>query len=302
MFSRSTLLESVDPCLVDVSSCLDSATRTLALAVYPVGRKLNYLKMNGSGSLKIVEQATWSPFNVAALANVEHIYILLDENVQRIPKTVSHNNSPKQDLVSPTVEIGSFIEAQAGDTCPKCQSSTLVSNSAIEVGHTFYLGTKYSEPLDATVQLPGSSSLDPIEMGCFGIGVSRMISAIAEATHDTKGLRWPISVAPYVVEIIVPPTRKKVESDPIAELGLKLYQDLQAKLGEEEVMFDDRQNVSFFEKVSESELAGIPFQVMIGAKGYAAGQVEINCRLSGEKKTVPISEAVQVVLSECSRL
>jgi prolyl-tRNA synthetase len=258
---------------------------------------LNQLKIDANEVVKALKRPTWGPIPTKNLTSFKRMVVLLDENVQNLPKVLNADSSSHQVLSVPVdCHVSSFIEAQPGDTCANCKASPLVSNPAIEVGHTFYLGTKYSEPLDATIQLPGSSRV-PIEMGCFGIGVSRMISAIAESTHDEKGLKWPLSVTPYSVEIIIP-VKKKVEADPIVQFAEKLYQDLKVKLGEEEVMLDDRTNVHFLEKMAESDRAGIPFQVMIGPKGFKAGEAEITCRMTGENMVVPLDEVVQVVVGK----
>ncbi|CAG8768501.1 21361_t:CDS:1, partial [Gigaspora rosea] len=146
------------------------------------------------------------------------------------------------------------------DGCPVCYkdsiTSPLKSNRAIEVGHTFLLGTKYSDPLKATFAPENplyKGELLSIQMGCYGIGVSRMIAAIIESSHDSKGIIWPPSVAPYRVCII--PGGDEPE---ITEKTRSLYDFLTSECDglNDEVLIDDRMNLSFGYRMKDAELLG----------------------------------------------
>ncbi len=158
----------------------------------------------------------------------------------------------------------------ASEPCAKC-AKPLKIQRAIEVGHVFKLGTKYSEKLDATF-LAEDGSRHPCFMGCYGIGVTRTLQAVIEQCNDKDGILWPLSVAPYAVCItplgVAPGT-------PVMELAEKIYAELMA-LGVE-VILDDRDERPGV-KFKDSELIGIPIRIGIGEKSLAKGEVELKLR------------------------
>jgi prolyl-tRNA synthetase len=154
----------------------------------------------------------------------------------------------------------------------------------IEVGHIFYFGTKYSEPMKATVTGPDGKEIT-VHMGSYGIGPTRLVPAIIEASHDDNGIVWPVSVAPFeavVINLKVGDT----ESDRAAE---RLYDEL---AGEGiDVLYDDRDQGAGG-KFAAADLIGIPYQLIVGPRGLKDGVVEIKHRKSGERETLSIEEAV----------
>jgi prolyl-tRNA synthetase len=150
-----------------------------------------------------------------------------------------------------------------------------VSARGIEVGHIFFFGTKYSAKLGATVNLQDGSDC-PAEMGSYGIGVSRLVGGIIEASHDDKGIIWPESVAPFRVGLI-----NLRQGDEACD---KACEDLFAKLADAdvEVLYDDRSERAG-SKFADMELIGIPYQAVIGPKGVEKGVVEFTDRKTGEK-------------------
>ena len=166
-----------------------------------------------------------------------------------------------------------------GSKCPKCSSGTMEKKVAIELGHIFQLGTKYSDALEA-LYLGEDGKRRPIVMGCYGIGVSRMISAIIEASHDAAGIIWPKEVAPFDVEILP----LQVTDPESMSLAMKYYQDLR-KLGFE-VLLDDRDE-SAGRKFADADLVGVPWKVIIGKRKLAEGTVELKNRRTQEVTFVP---------------
>ncbi len=154
----------------------------------------------------------------------------------------------------------------------------------IEVGHIFYFGTKYSAPMKAIVAGPGGENIT-VEMGSYGIGVSRLVGGIIEASHDDAGIVWPESVAPFKVAIV----NLKPDDAAVSGACVKLYDTLTAK--GIEVLHDDR-DMRPGGKFADMDLIGIPWQVIIGPKGIAAGKVEVKNRKTGAREELPFDEVV----------
>jgi prolyl-tRNA synthetase len=189
-----------------------------------------------------------------------------------------------------TTEIDDILKLYAAsdemhdpDKCP-IPAEQLKKARGIEVGHVFYLGQKYSEPMKAQVTDPDGRNVT-VHMGCYGIGVSRLIAAVIEASHDNAGIIWPSSVAPFDVGLI---NLRTGDSDCDAECE-KIYQQLQAE--GLEVLFDDRTDRAGA-KFANMDLIGIPTQIIIGPNGLKEGKVEIKDRASGERKDVPFDQVV----------
>ncbi|HOX59119.1 MAG TPA: proline--tRNA ligase [Candidatus Paceibacterota bacterium] len=179
---------------------------------------------------------------------------------------------------------------QAGEACAKCSDkSGLKVQRAIEVGHVFKLGTKYSQALNALF-LDETGKQQPAIMGCYGIGVTRTLQAVIEQSHDDYGIVWPVSVAPY--SVCITPLNVAPEGA-VMRLAEKIYAELTAR-GVDVILDDrnDRPGVKF----KDSELVGFPIRVGIGEKSLAKGEVEIKPR-AGEMMPVKDVEAVEKVLS-----
>ena len=177
---------------------------------------------------------------------------------------------------------------RAGEPCAKC-AKPLKIRRAIEVGHVFKLGTKYSEKLNATF-VAEDGSPHPAVMGCYGIGVSRTLQAVIEQSNDKDGIIWPLSVAPY--HVCITPLNYSPEGQPMT-LGLQLLAELTA--AGIEVILDDRDERPGV-KFKDSELVGFPLRVNLGEKSLAKGEVELKPR-TGPVKCVPISEAAAEVIA-----
>lgn len=159
-----------------------------------------------------------------------------------------------------------------------------ISARGIEVGHIFYFGTKYSEPMKAEVQ-NSDGSLNEIHGGSYGIGVSRLVGAIIEASHDDDGIVWPASVSPFGAGII----NMRVGDEACDAESLKAYSALSAA-GVEPLLddADDRAGAKF----ARMDLIGLPWQIVIGPRGIKNGVVEMKNRKSGEKKEVSLDAAI----------
>jgi prolyl-tRNA synthetase len=179
-------------------------------------------------------------------------------------------------------------EMHVAEDCP-VPAANLRTARGIEVGHVFYLGTKYSEPLKARVSDKEGNQVTA-HMGCYGIGVSRLVATIIEASHDENGIIWPDSVTPFHVGIIN--LRTGDEACDSACEGL--YAQLE-KIGIE-VLYDDR-DVRAGVKFADMDLIGLPWQVIIGPKGIANGQVEVKNRRTGARLEVS-TDAVAATLKE----
>lgn len=183
-------------------------------------------------------------------------------------------------------------KVRKGDRCPKCESK-LCFQGGIEVGQIFKLGTKYSESLGARFHSP-RGELEPIIMGCYGIGVSRIISAVIEQNHDENGILWPKTLTPFQAVIIV----LKGEKEQPARIGSALYHHLTND--NFEILLDDREQ-SPGVKFNDAELVGIPVRVIVGPRGLQNDQIEIEMRTGG-KQTVKIDKSLGKARNEIGKI
>jgi prolyl-tRNA synthetase len=165
-----------------------------------------------------------------------------------------------------------------------------VSARGIEVGHIFYFGTKYSEPMNAVVQGPDGQMV-PVEMGSYGIGVSRLVGGIIEACHDENGIVWPESVAPFQVGII----NMRVGDEECDAVCEQAYQALD--MAGIDVLYDDTEDRAGG-KFARMDLIGLPWQIVIGPRGIKNGVVEVKNRKTGEKSEMPLADALSKVRPE----
>jgi prolyl-tRNA synthetase len=187
-------------------------------------------------------------------------------------------------------EIADVRLAASGDPCPSCEVGTLTSYRGIEAGHIFILGTKYSEPMRATF-IDEKQQQRPLVMGCYGIGVSRLVATTVEQHHDENGIRWPMSIAPYQVHLV---TLGK-EGD-VTNVARALHGALEA--AGIDVLWDDRDERPGV-KFKDADLIGVPLRVTIGAKALASGNVELKQRGDADPKRVellPVAQAAETLV------
>ena len=185
------------------------------------------------------------------------------------------------------IKYADLITVQEGDIC-SCCGGKLSYTKGIEAGHIFQLGTKYSKAMNANF-LDENGKAKPFIMGCYGIGVSRLVAAVIEQNHDEKGCIWTKSTAPFMVDIIVSNSKNEDET----KVGEDIYQSLK-KLGIETIL-DDRVNARFGFKMGDFELLGFPYAVIIGKK-LSDGLVELVNRKTLEKVDVKVEEIVAKIL------
>jgi len=183
-------------------------------------------------------------------------------------------------------------EVRDDDTCPKC-GSVLEIRRGIEIGHVFQLGRKYAETLDLQV-LDQNGKQRVVTMGSYGIGVSRAVAAIAEATHDELGLRWPREIAPFDAHVVM----AGKDDGSITSTANQIVDGLEAS--GMRVVLDDRVGVSPGVKFKDAELLGMPVVVVAG-RGVANGVVEVRNRITGTTTETPIEQAVSVALAEIAK-
>ena len=186
-----------------------------------------------------------------------------------------------------TSQYAATSEMHDANAFAKLPAGTQVSARGIEVGHIFYFGTKYSEPMKALVAT-GDGKEVPVHMGSYGIGPSRLVAAIIEASHDDAGIIWPEPVAPFKVAIL----NLKQGSAEADGVCMQLYKDLSAK--GVEVLYDDRDERAGG-KFATADLIGIPWQVLIGPKGLAEGKVEVKRRADGSRDTMSPAAALDLL-------
>ena len=181
-----------------------------------------------------------------------------------------------------------LIAVKEGDVCACC-GGKLSYTKGIEAGHIFQLGDKYSKAMNATF-LDENGKAKPFIMGCYGVGVSRLVAAVIEQNHDEKGCIWTKSTTPFMVDIIVSNSKNEDEKN----MGEKIYEELKAS--NVEVILDDRINARFGFKIGDFELLGFPYAIIIGKK-LSDGIVEIVDRKTLLKTEVKIEEVVSKILN-----
>ena len=170
---------------------------------------------------------------------------------------------------------GSYSE---GQDCPECKKGKLEKKTAIELGHIFQLGTKYSQALSA-LYLDEDGKQKPMIMGCYGIGVSRLIAAVLEVNQDERGIIWPQEIAPFQVEILP----LQVTDAETMNLARQIYQQcLDAQM---DVLMDDRDETAG-RKFNDADLIGIPWRIILGKKTMASGQVEVKNRRTSQTQLI----------------
>ncbi|HXZ65141.1 MAG TPA: proline--tRNA ligase [Streptosporangiaceae bacterium] len=187
------------------------------------------------------------------------------------------------------IQVGTWAdlrEVTAGEPCPRC-GAPLQLIRAIEIGHIFKLGRKFTTALGVTVLGPDGSAITPI-MGSYGIGVERAMAVIAEVHHDDAGLVWPVQVAPAEVTVVT----LSAKDNAVVTAAESIYADLRA--AGVDVLIDDRDERPGV-KFKDAELTGIPVRVSVGSRDLADGAVEVVSRASREKERVPVDQVVKHV-------
>ncbi|KAF4451343.1 Prolyl-tRNA synthetase [Fusarium albosuccineum] len=228
-------------------------------------------------------------------ARLSSVFEPLQSLLPLLPKNLeSHQVEHSTVGVADSAAGLNLVRISDGDGCPRCEEGTLKIHRALECGHTFHLGTRYSEPLDASVLLPSSTpdatknegleARVPLQMGCHGVGVSRIFGAVAEILADKRGLNWPRAIAPF--EVVIIPTHK------LEDKAREVYDSLAADNGSQpglDLVLDDRDQ-SFGWKMNDADMIGYPIMVILGHAFKKTGACEVQCRRLSVKENVKIEE------------
>ncbi len=184
------------------------------------------------------------------------------------------------------IAINEEIIAEQNHACPECGSTQLRSAKAVEVGNIFKLGTKFSKPFNLTyTDKAGQQQL--VVMGCYGIGLQRLMGTVVEVSNDSQGIIWPEAIAPFKVHLLALGNENSVFS-----AAGKLYEQMQSN--GLEVLFDDRRQITAGIKLNEADLIGCPYRVVVSEKTLAQGQAEVKRRRQPEVKMVSLNKAAEI--------
>ncbi len=235
-----------------------------------------------------IEKATGTPIGFLGPVAIK-IPLIVDRSVASMPSVVVGGNEVDVHLkgVVPGRDfslerVADLRNAGAGDPCPRC-GKTMIVRQGIEIGHVFKLGTKYSKAMGAKF-LDAKGNDVPIIMGCYGIGVSRLVAAAVEAGHDDNGILWPLSIAPY--EVVVVPLQ--TQSAAVMEAAESLVKQFEA--AGVDVLVDDREQRPGV-KFKDADLIGIPLRVVIGERGLKEGTIEVKWRSEAAAHHVPAASS-----------
>ncbi|MFH1353120.1 MAG: proline--tRNA ligase [bacterium] len=239
---------------------------------------------------KAIEKNTGAPLGFSGPVGLKGVKIYADKSLENCVNMVSGANKKDTHILNINhprdfdAEFVNLRKVREGDLCPECGKALEVARG-IEIGHTFYLGTKYSEKMKAVfTDKDGKEKL--VIMGCYGVGVSRIVAAVISQNHDEKGIIWPAALAPYQLEII--PT---TSSGPEMEKAEEFYNALSAKY---EVLLDDR-SVSAGIKFKDADLIGIPVKLVLGPKRMKENSCEIQIRKTGETKVLELDKLLEKI-------
>ncbi|TPX64820.1 proline---tRNA ligase [Spizellomyces sp. 'palustris'] len=260
-----------------------------ASVTVPSGRTLNPAKLKAHPALKGLVVKVNNPTESNASPNETKFF---DHRVRRKETVLDDSRT----------HIGDFIMIRHDDGCSICNnpssqhhdsqpSHVLQSHRAIEIGHTFFLGTKYSASLGATFKNE-RQEIVPMQMGCFGIGVTRMMAAVVEASHDQHGIIWPESIAPYRICIVPMLNKKSALEQQRAISGAieQLYSRLENAVGQEDIVIDDREEMTLGFKMKDAALIGYPYMIVLGKTFLHDGLVEVHIRRTEEKRLMRIED------------
>lgn len=241
-----------------------------------------------------IERVTGGPMGFSGpIGMAEKIRVIADDSVMKKNKAIVGANEFEShfrgavigiDIIpDETIDIRNAVD---GDVCPVCQEGLLKSTRGIEVGHIFKLGTKYSEAMGSTfVDKDGKDK--PFIMGCYGIGIGRTAASAVEQNHDENGIKWPIPIAPFVVNIII----ANIKDEDQVKYAEKIYEQLKAD-GVSVILDDRRERIGV--KFNDAELVGHPLNVIVG-KRIQENEVEVMFRDKGIKEVFPIDDAIAII-------
>ncbi len=242
-----------------------------------------------------IQKATGAPMGFLGPVGIK-IPLVIDRAVAAMPTVIVGGNEVDVHLTGvvpgrdfPLDRVLDLRNAGAGDPCPRCGGQMVVTQG-IEIGHVFKLGTKYSKAMGANV-LDEKGQEVPLIMGCYGIGVNRIVASAVEAGHDDNGIVWPLPIAPYHA-LLVP---LQIANEAV----LAATEEIRAALvgAGFDVLIDDRDQRPGF-KFKDADLIGIPLRVVVGERGMKEGKIEVKWRTDSEAHTVPATGAGEAIVAE----
>jgi len=250
----------------------------------------NYLKCTvlELADPKTVEEVTHAPVGFSGPVRLHGVRVIADNTVRGMANFVAGANKKDTHLINVNMirdfevkEFGDFRLITIDDGCPSCGKAIEIKQS-IEIGHTFKLGTKYSEPLKAKFLDKDGKEL-PCIMGCYGIGVNRILASLIESSYDKDGIVWPLSIAPYSALIIA----LNMGDEKVREVAEEAYKKLSA--AGIDVLFDDRSESAGI-KFKDGDLIGVPIKIVVGAKNAKRDVVEVKDRKTGSVQEVALTD------------
>jgi len=299
-----------------VANFLKIPTKKTAKAVfYRVGDQIAFvvirgdLEVNEAKLARLLKTANFTPATedeIKAIGAVpgyaspiglkeqsKNLKVIIDDSIPKCKNLVSGANKEGYHLKNVNYPrdfkadmVADIATVREGDRCARC-GAKLEIKRAIELGHLFKLGTRYSEAMGATF-LDKDGKEKPFIMGCYGIGTGRLMAAVIEKNHDERGIIWPLEIAPFHVVILILNTDETAQ----VELGNELYERLEAE--KIEVLLDDRDASAGF-KFKDAELIGIPLMLVIGPRGIQNKTVELQRRRDGVKREISYAKLDDVV-------
>jgi prolyl-tRNA synthetase len=225
----------------------------------------------------------------------DDVVVFADPSVRAGANWVTGANRPDSHVTGATLDRDfrvdrweDLVEIHEGDRCP-LDGGDLTIGRGIVAGHIYQLGTKYSAPLESTFQ-DEDGSLKPMVMGSYGIGISRIMAAVVEQSHDDGGIVWPKALAPFEVVVIL----ANADEEDVRVEAERIYAELGAR--GVEVVLDDRDERAGV-KFADADLVGYPVQVVVGKRGFGRGEAEFKVRAGGERSTAPLPEAVDAAVA-----
>ncbi len=284
-----------------IKSIVYEADKQALIALVRGDHEVNEAKLSRAANVRsvrpadaaLIRKVTGAEVGFAGPVGLKGVRIIVDQAVSVLHDGVTGANRSDYHLtgVNPgrdfeVREIADIRRAVQGDRAPN--GSPLAFKKCIEVGHVFKLGAKYSEAMQATC-LDRDGKAKPFIMGCYGIGLARIMAAAIESWHDDKGICWPPSIAPYQTVICALDMR----DENVADIAHKLHDTIQG--AGVDVLLDDR-DARPGVKFNDADLIGLPVRVTVGSRGLSEGVVEVQARRTGEIQKVPPQQAPSTVV------
>ena len=253
-------------------------------------------KLLGAKELRLarreeIEKFTGAPIGFTGPVGLKKASIVIDADVVSSLDFVTGANQKDKHLRNVNLNrdfkadhVADVRYVQEGDRCAQCREKLSLA-TAMEVGHVFKLGTRYTQPFNALYR-SNDGKEQPILMGCYGLGLNRIVAAIVEQHHDAKGIQWPVSVAPYTIHLLTVNHGDKATREAADQIYDELNRAGFACLYDDR---DERAGVKF----NDADLTGIPIQVIVSERNVGNGKAEIKMRKSGELKLVAIGSLLQ---------